>query len=725
MEAQAPRLKPQALLKDEVRPFIVLAGLWALAVSQPILDALGRAPEFFVAHRADTIDAVVVAVALTFVVPLALGLVVILSGVVNRKLVDPVTAVFVGALGAIIAVQVAYRLGVAGWIGTEIVAIVTAGALGIAWLRMSGFRTFLQVLSPAALIVPLVFLLGGSLGSSSASEANQAGATASARATPVVIVVFDELSLVSLLDDAGKLNAARYPNLAALAADGVWFRNATAVSDYTRWALPPIVTGRYPAARSTPTPRDHPNTVFSLVGRSHRLEVSEAVTMLCPRQLCGETGTPRFERESAMAADIAVVAGHVFLPPSERASLPDLTQNWAGFAAADDADEGDSDDESEDQGKPRGRVIRATRNWQQRWHSARGTDHVRSAEAFIDGVSRDDIQPTLYFMHTLASHRPSRWLPSGQRIATLRSIPGLTDGKWTDQEWLVAQHHHADIMQAGLADTLVGRLRERLSSQGLYNDALVIVTADHGVSMRPGDRARNFSGDNAAEVLSVPLVVKLPESTAGIRRGTIDDVNAETIDVLPTVARVLGISAPWAVDGRSLLGGDPPRPEKKFFFNAATMTATFKPDELSARRDEAARRQADIFGLDKWPVFTLPGYRGLVGRDVASFGDIGRIDGVRVVVDGREALANVNPKARELPAQLVGRFVQPDTATVAARHVLAVALNGRIVATTRAWPGGFRWMAMLPPDALRAGPNKIDVFVVDPSRPGVLLRPRQ
>ena len=32
--------------------------------------------------------------------------------------------------------------------------------------------------------------------------------------------VFDELSLVSLLDDAGKLNAARYPNFAALAADG-------------------------------------------------------------------------------------------------------------------------------------------------------------------------------------------------------------------------------------------------------------------------------------------------------------------------------------------------------------------------------------------------------------------------------------------------------------------------------------------------------------------------
>jgi hypothetical protein len=349
---------------------------------------------------------------------------------------------------------------------------------------------------------------------------------------------------------------------------------------------------------------------------------------------------------------------------------------------------------------------------------------VGSAQAFIDGISRDDIQPTLYFIHTLASHRPSRWLPSGQRIPSLRGIPGLTDGKWTDQEWLVAQHHHADIMQAGLADTLIGRLRDRLSSAGIYDDALVIVTADHGVSLRPGDRARSFSGDNAAEVLSVPLIVKPPAATAAVARGTIDDANAETIDVAPTVARVLGIELRWPVDGRSLIGGDAPRPEKRFFFNAATMTATFEPDELWATRDQAARRQADIFGVDKWPAFTVPGLRGLVGRDVASFGDIRAIDEVRVVVEGRDALKNVNPEARELPAQLVGRFAQSDAAA-AARHVLAVALNGKIVATTRAWPGSLRWMAMLPPDAFRAGANDVEVFVVDPSRPGNILRPRQ
>ena len=713
------------MIKDETRPALVLAGLWALAVSQPILDALRRAPEFFVAHRADTVDVVVVAAALTFAVPIALAAVVVLARIINRTLVDPVTAALVGALSAILAIQVAYRLGVSGWTGTAIVAILAVGAFGGAWLRLSGFRAFLLVLSPAALVVPLVFLIGGPLRSSGASQSEQPGRARSARATPIVIMIFDELSLVSLLDDAGRLNAVRYPNLAALAGDGVWFRNATAVSDYTRWALPSIVTGRYPLAGSTPAPADHPNTVFSLVGRSHSLEVSEAVTSLCPRQLCRHTGPPRSDREAAMAADIVVVAGHVFLPPSARTSLPDLTENWAGFAAADDDAGALTDDQPDGGGATGARVIRARRNWERRFRRGARADAVCLAESFIDGIRADDRQPTLYFLHTIATHRPSRWVPSGQAIASLREIPGLTTGhKWMDLEWLVAQHHHASLVQAALADTLVGRVRSRLTSAGLYESALVIVTADHGVAWRPGDSVRSLSGINAAEILSVPLIVKPPVTTAGVTRATVDDTNAETIDVLPTVARVLGIEPPWQVDGRSLIGGDPPRPEKRFFFNAATMTATFKPDELGASRDQAARRQADMFGLDKWPAFTVPGYRGLVGRDVASFGDIKSIDGVRVAVDGKDGLKNVNLKSRELPAQLVGRFVQADAAA-AARHVLAVALNGKIVATTRAWPGSLRWMVMLPPDDLRAGPNDLDVFVVDPTRPGTILRPRQ
>ena len=206
----------------------------------------------------------------------------------------------------------------------------------------------------------------------------------------------------------------------------------------------------------------------------------------------------------------------------------------------------------------------------------------------------------------------------------------------------MAQHHHAKLMQAALADTLIGRVRDRLTSAGLYEHALVVVTADHGMAMRPGDHTRNFTATNAAEILSVPLIVKPPAATSGVIPGTVEDANAETIDVLPTVARVLGLDVTWPADGRSLIGGDPPRPEKRFFYDRATRTATFRPDELWAERDRAARRQAEIFGLDRWPAFTVPGLRALIGRDVASFGDIPSLDTVRLTIEAGDALSRVD-----------------------------------------------------------------------------------
>ena len=44
-----------------VKSIAHVAGLWALAVAQPVLDLLTRSPEFFVAHRADLLDVLLVA----------------------------------------------------------------------------------------------------------------------------------------------------------------------------------------------------------------------------------------------------------------------------------------------------------------------------------------------------------------------------------------------------------------------------------------------------------------------------------------------------------------------------------------------------------------------------------------------------------------------------------------------------------------------------------------
>ena len=86
-------------------------------------------------------------------------------------------------------------------------------------------------------------------------------------------------------------------------------------------------------------------------------------------------------------------------------------------------------------------------------------------------------------------------------------------------------------------------------------------------------------------------------------------------------------------------------------------------------------------------------------------------------------MKNVNVNAPQLPAQMIGRVRGGTTSATAATRI-AVALNGTVVATTRAWPGRAYWMAMLPPAALKDGANRVDLLVVDPSDKNRLLKPR-
>ena len=170
----------------------------------------------------------------------------------------------------------------------------------------------LTVLSVAVVVTPALFLLKPGIRSlvtgRSAGHTQIPAAHGTSMAAPVVLVIFDELPLLSLLDANRQIDAVHYPNFSALARDGVWFRNATTVSDFTRWAVPSIVSGKYPRRSTLPSAVDHPDTLFTLLGRTHRLEVSEPLTELCPPELCPrDTETTLGRRLAAIGRDLCVV----------------------------------------------------------------------------------------------------------------------------------------------------------------------------------------------------------------------------------------------------------------------------------------------------------------------------------------------------------------------------------------------------------------------------------
>ena len=101
------------------------------------------------------------------------------------------------------------------------------------------------------------------------------------------------------------------------------------------------------------------------------------------------------------------------------------------------------------------------------------------------------------------------------------------------------------MLQVQYVDRLVGRLLDALRARGLYDDAVVVVTADHGASFVTGQPRRPANRANVGVIAPVPFFVKLPRPARAAR---VDDRAVRTIDVLPTIAE--GGRRAAAVEGR-------------------------------------------------------------------------------------------------------------------------------------------------------------------------------
>jgi hypothetical protein len=137
---------------------------------------------------------------------------------------------------------------------------------------------------PAVRVWALVLLVGlGLCGCSVGSDAS----AKKPRHPNVVLIVFDEFGGDTLLGPNGKIDAGRYPNFAALARDGTWFRNAQTSYDSTTKAVPLVLDGMAPRPGTSPTVRDHPHSIFTAFGRrGYRIVASEEATAMCPQRYC-------------------------------------------------------------------------------------------------------------------------------------------------------------------------------------------------------------------------------------------------------------------------------------------------------------------------------------------------------------------------------------------------------------------------------------------------------
>ncbi len=98
------------------------------------------------------------------------------------------------------------------------------------------------------------------------------------------------------------------------------------------------------------------------------------------------------------------------------------------------------------------------------------------------------------------------------------------------------------------ADSAVAHWIAFLKKAGVYDNAIIVVTGDHGEGL--GEHGEETHGLFLYDsTLHIPLILK----TAGaVHRGAVVDAQVRTTDILPTILSATGVAAPAELNGESL-----------------------------------------------------------------------------------------------------------------------------------------------------------------------------
>jgi hypothetical protein len=324
-------------------------------------------------------------------------------------------------------------------------------------------------------------------------------------------------------------------------------------------------------------------------------------------------------------------------------------------------------------------------------------------------------RPTFWMTHVLLPHGPYLYLPSGARTRSgpRDLIPDMNSTLGFHDPYLTRHNEQRYLLQLGFVDRLLGRVLGRLKAAGLYDDTLIVLTADHGFAWQVGvSTRRSVSAANVHELTPVPLLVKRP----GQRAARTSGAYAQTLDVAPTIASVLGVRLGYRTHGHSVFG----RTVRRRRGVAVTRRDFSAIVRMSGRRWQAGRRavvqrRLRQLGWGDWASLHtgIGPHRELIGRRVAGLARAAS-GGARASIAGASAFDRVRRPGGIVPAQVVGTLESRGAST--SGRAIAVAVNGRIegVGQTFRLAGlpGEHYGVNVPEGALANGRNRVEVFEV-------------
>jgi hypothetical protein len=674
--------------------YLNLAVLWTFAVAQPLFDLLKDNPEFFAARGSTGFDIVSFSVLLVVLPPALLLGIELLLGLIRPEARQAAHIVFLGALVALIAAQALKKAIDSSDVVLIVLAVVIGAAVAALWARAEPVRSFLNVLSPVPLVFLLLFLFSGQISELAFPDEAEARSIGGVARAPIVVVLLDELPVNTLVDANGDLDVERFPGFGELADNATWFKNAYTVYDSTERAQPAIMDGNLPEKDKQPISSDHPNSIFSLFGKTHRMNVDEEATTVCSRDLCEDTVIDESygQRMSSMAEDLGLVWLHVVSPPEIENDLASVSENWGNFGGGDDAAAEPTEDDAD------------ARDVRQKLAGGRPARF----QAWMDRIESGR-RPGLNFKHTLLPHVPWQYLPSGRayRRTASDAVPGLSNQSYEDQGQLdvLLQRH---VLQTGFTDQMLARLWDQLKADGIWEDALVVVAADHGVAFPHDRQRRRLNRETAAEIAPIPLFIKAP----GQQRARVDDAWVETIDILPTIFDVLNLDPRVEMDGRSAFSEEvQSRDELRFLIRNSFEELRIPAGEFERERQAIVDRNQRLFGSGAdgpERIFQIGPNSELIGQPASAAGEALDVE----LANGRD-YESVDPASGYVPVHVVGRVNGADRTP----RDIAVAVNGTIRAVGSTFElavgdEGELVSVVVPESAFTKGRNRVQVLQV-------------
>jgi arylsulfatase A-like enzyme len=186
-------------------------------------------------------------------------------------------------------------------------------------------------------------------------------------------------------------------------------------------------------------------------------------------------------------------------------------------------------------------------------------DINHGALQFLD-AARASGAPFFLFVNYMDAHLPyvpdppfdtrypgldRRFMPADVPAVNKRVNAGAHGLTAPEREHIVSQY------DGGVAeeDAAISDLLKRLRESGMYDNTLIVITADHGNAHGDHGLLDHFIGFVFQELIHVPLVIKYPGQQDASRS---EDLVSQ-VDILPTILDALGMKTGPAVQGRSLL----------------------------------------------------------------------------------------------------------------------------------------------------------------------------